>query len=113
MNARRDDFLTSTRWDSLDKICNDRLTEFVFNALKATKTIEFKDLFMQRNSASENRRTGDIILPRPDTNFTRNSIPYSGGRGAVAWNSLYSKELTANNLNKFKHLLNVTLQNIL
>ena len=43
-----------------------------------------------------------IILPRPETNFTRNSIKY---RGAIAWNSLSSKESAANNINEFKRLL--------
>jgi len=35
-------------------------------------------------------------------NFTRNSIQY---RGAIAWNSLSSKESAANNVNEFKRLL--------
>ena len=61
-----------------------------------------KDLFDQRNSSRESRRVGDIVLPSPETNFIRSSIKY---RGAMAWNTLSSKESAANNLNQFKRLL--------
>ena len=61
---------------------------------------EFKDLFVQRNSGR--RRNEDIILPRPETNFIRNSIRY---RGAIAWNSLTNKETTAKTLKDFKSCL--------
>ena len=55
-----------------------------------------------RKSSRESRRNADIILPKPETNFTRNSIQY---RGAIAWNSLSSKESAAKNLHKFMRLL--------
>ena len=61
-----------------------------------------KDLFVQRNSSRESRRNGDIVLSSPETNFMRNSIKY---KGAIAWNTLSSKESAANNLNQFKRLL--------
>ena len=58
---------------------------------------EFKDLFLQRNSGR--RRNENIILPRPETNFIRNSIRV---RGAIAWNSLTNKEIRAKSLKEFK-----------
>ena len=60
----------------------------------------FKDLFLQRNSGR--RRNENIILPRPETNFIRNSKRY---RGATAWNSLTNKETRAKTLKEFKHCL--------
>ena len=74
-----------------------RLTEFVFKCMKGFTVTEFKDLFIQRKSGR--RRKDDIILPRPETNFIRNSISY---RGAIAWNSLTNKETTAKTLKDFK-----------
>ena len=77
-----------------------RLTEFVFKCIKGYTVTEFKDLFLQRNSGP--RRNENIILPRPETNFIRNSKRY---RGATAWNSLTNKENRANTLKEFKHCL--------
>ena len=68
--------------------------------MKGFTVTEFKDLFVQRNSG--HRRNEDIILPRPETNFIRNSIHY---RGAIAWNSLTNKETTAKTLKDFKRCL--------
>ena len=68
--------------------------------MKGFTVTEFKDLFVQRNSGR--RRNEDIILPRPETNFIRNSIRY---RGAIAWNSLSNKETTAKTLKDFKRRL--------
>ena len=61
---------------------------------------EFRDLFLQRNSGR--RRNENIILPRPETNFIRNSIRF---RGAIAWNSLMNKETRAKTLKEFKRCL--------
>ena len=55
---------------------------------------------MQRKSGR--RRKDDIIFPRPETKFIRNSISY---RGAIAWNSLTNKETTAKTLKDFKRFL--------
>ena len=77
-----------------------RLTEFVFNCIKGYTVTEFKELFVQRNSGR--RTNGDIILPRLETNFVRNSIRF---RGAIAWNSLTRKESTAKTLTEFKRSL--------
>ena len=77
-----------------------RLTEFVFKCMKGSTVTEFKDLFVQRKSGR--RRKDDIILPRAETNFIRNSISY---RGAIAWNSLTNKETTAKTLKAFKRCL--------
>ena len=55
--------------------------------------------------ALRDRRGGpelDYILPRPETNFIRNSLRY---RGAIAWNSLTNKETTAKTLKDFKRCL--------
>ena len=68
--------------------------------MKGFTVTEFKDLFIQRKSGR--RRKDDIILPRPETNFIRNSISY---RGAIAWNSLTNKETTAKTLKDFKRCL--------
>ena len=68
--------------------------------MKGFTVTQFKDLFVQRNSGR--RRNEDIILPRPETNFIRNSIRY---RGAIAWNSLTNKETTAKTLKEFKRCL--------
>ena len=57
---------------------------------------EFKDLFLQRNSG--HRTNKNIILPRPETNFIRNSIRV---RGAIAWNSLTNNETRAKTLKEF------------
>ena len=62
--------------------------------------MEFKDLFLQRNSGR--RRNENIILPRPETNFIRNSIRF---RGAIAWNTLTNKETGAKTLKEFKRCL--------
>ena len=62
--------------------------------------MEFKDLFLQRNSGR--RRNENIILPRPETNFIRNSIRF---RGAIAWNTLTNKETRAKTLKEFKRCL--------
>ena len=44
--------------------------------------MEFKDLFLQRNSG--HRRNENIIPPQPETNFIRNSIRF---RVAITWNT--------------------------
>ena len=67
-----EDVLMWTGWDSLETMYKLRLTEFVFKCLKGYTITEFKDLFLQRNSGC--RRNENIILPRPETNFIRNSI---------------------------------------
>ena len=83
-----------TGWDSLETKYKLRLTEFVFvKCSKGYTVTEFKDLFLQRNSGR--RRNENIILPRPETNFIRNSIRF---RGAIAWNSLTNKETRAKTL---------------
>ena len=79
-----EDVLTRTGWDSLETMYKVR---FVFKCMKGFTVTEFKGLFIQRKSGR--RRKDDIILPRPETNFIRNSISY---RGAIAWNSLTNKE---------------------
>ena len=84
--------LTRTGWDSLETMYKVRLTEFVFKCMKGFTVTEFKDLFLYKGNHSGRRRKDDIILPRPETNFIRNSISY---RGAIAWNSLTNKETTA------------------
>ena len=95
-----EDILMRTGWDSLETMYKVRLTEFVFKCMRGFTVTEFKDLFVQRNSGR--RRNEDIILPRPETNFIRNSIRY---RGAIAWNSLTNKETTAKTLKDFKRCL--------
>ena len=95
-----EDVLMRTGWDSLETMYKVRLTEFVFKCMRGFTITEFKDLFVQRNSGR--RRNEDIILPRPETNFIRNSIRY---RGAIAWNSLTNKETTAKTLKDFKRCL--------
>ena len=57
-------------------------------------------MFVQRNSGR--RRNENIILPRPETNFIRNSIRF---RGAIAWNTLTNKETRAKTLKEFKRRL--------
>lgn len=91
------DVLTRTGWDSLETMYKVRLTEFVFKCAKDFTVTEFEKLFTQRKSGR--RRKDDIILPRPETNFIRNSISY---RGAIAWKSLTNKETTAKTLKDFK-----------
>ena len=48
--------------------------EFVLKCLKDHTVTEFNDLFLQRNSGR--RRNENIILPRPETNFIRNSVRF-------------------------------------
>ena len=74
-----------------------QLAEFVFKSTKGYTIREFKDLFLQENSGR--RKNDDIILPRPETNFIRNSIRY---RGAIAWSSLMNKETTPKTSKVFK-----------
>ncbi|KAL9983136.1 hypothetical protein ACROYT_G005268 [Oculina patagonica] len=69
-----EDVPTRTRWDSLEEVYKKRLSEFVFKCIKGHIATEFTDLFVQKNSSRESRRNGDIILPRAETNMTRNSI---------------------------------------
>ena len=95
-----EDVLMRTGWDSLETMYKLRLTEFVFKCLKGYTVTEFKDLFLQRNSGR--RRNENIILPRPETNFIRNSIRF---RGAIAWNTLTNKETRAKTLKEFKRCL--------
>ena len=95
-----EDVLTRTGWDSLETMYKVRLTEFVFKCMRGFTVTKFKDLFVQRNSGR--RRNEDIILPRPETNFIRNSIRY---RGAIARKSLTNKETTAKTLKDFKRCL--------
>ena len=45
------------------------------------------------------RRNENIILPRPETNFRRNSIRF---RGAIAWNTSTNKKTRAKTLKEFK-----------
>ena len=66
-----------------------RLTEFVFKCLKGYTVTEFKDLFLQRNSGR--RRNENIILPRPETNFIRNSIRFRGGNRMEHFNEQGNK----------------------
>ena len=95
-----EDVLMRTGWDSLETMYKLRLTEFVFKCLKGYTVTEFKNLFLQRNSGC--RRNENIILPRPETNFIRNSIRF---RGAIAWNTLTNKETGAKTLKEFKRCL--------
>ena len=44
----------------------------------------------------------NIILPRQETNFIRNSIRF---RGAITWNTLTNKETRAKTLQEFKRCL--------
>ena len=81
----------------METMYNVQLAEFVFKSIKGYTVTEFKDLFLQGNSGR--RRNDDIILPRLETNFIRNSIGY---RGAIAWNSLMKKETTAKTSKVFK-----------
>ena len=96
-----EDVLMRTGWDSLETMYKLRLTEFVFvKCLKGYTITEFKDLFLQRNSGRI--RNENIILPRPETNFIRNSIRF---RGAIAWNTLTDKETRSKTLKEFKRCL--------
>ena len=99
-----EDVLMWTGWDSLETMYKLWLTEFVFKCLKGYNVTEFKDLFLQRNSGL--RRNENIILPRPETNFIRNSILF---RGAIASNTLTNKETRAK---PWKNL-NTVLQNLI
>ena len=99
-----EDVLMWTGWDSLETMYKLWLTEFVFKCLKGYNVTEFKDLFLQRNS--DLRRNENIILPRPETNFIRNSIRF---RGAIASNTLTNKETRAK---PWKNL-NTVLQNLI
>ena len=89
-----------TRWDSLETMYKLRLTEFVFKCLKGYTVTEFKDLFLQRNSGR--RRSENIILRRPETNFIRNSIRF---RRAITWNTLTNKQTSAKTLKELKRCL--------
>ena len=60
----------------------------------------FNDLFLQRNSGR--RRNENIILPRPETNFIKNSVRF---RGVIAWNTLTNQETRAKTLKEFKRCL--------
>ena len=99
-----EDVLMWTGWDSLETMYKLWLTEFVCKCLKGYNVTEFKDLFLQRNSGL--RRNENIILPRPETNFIRNSIRF---RGAIASNTLTNKETRAK---PWKNL-NTVLQNLI
>ena len=92
-----EDVLMRTGWDSLETMYKLRLTEFVFKCLKGYTVTEFKDLLLQRNSGR--RKNENIILPRRETNFIRNSIRF---RGAIAWNTLTNKKTRAKTLKEFK-----------
>ena len=43
-----------------------------FECIKGYPTEKFKEQFVQTNS--DHKRNGDIILPKPETNFIRHSI---------------------------------------
>ena len=103
-NTSAEDVLMWTGWDSLETMYKLWLTEFVFKCLKGYNVTEFKDLFLQRNSGL--KRNENIILPRPETNFIRNSIRF---RGAIASNTLTNKETRAK---PWKNL-NTVLQNLI
>ena len=87
---------------SFEALFKVQLTEFVFKCNKGYTVPQCKDVFVQRNSSRKNRRNDDTILPRTKRNFIRNSKQY---KGAIAWNSLSSKESTAKNLKELKLLL--------
>ena len=87
---------------SFEALFKVQLTEFVFKCNKGYTVPQCKDVFVQRNSSRKNRRNDDTILPRTKRNFIRNSKQYIG---AIAWNSLSSKESTAKNLKELKLLL--------
>ena len=72
----------------------------LFKCINGYTVMECKDLFFQGNSGR--RRNENIILLRPETNFTRNSIRF---RGAIAWNTLTNKETGAKTLKEFKRCL--------
>ena len=75
-DTRAEDVLMRTGWDNLEAMYKVRLTEFGFKCIKGYTVMEFEDLFLRRNSGR--RRNDNIILPRPVTNFIRNSIRYRG-----------------------------------
>ena len=99
-NTSAEDVLMRTGWDSLETMYKVRLMEFVLKCLKDHTVTEFNDLFLQRNSGR--RRNENIILPRPETNFIRDSIRF---RGAIAWNTLTNKQTRAKTLKEFKRCL--------
>ena len=78
-----------------------RLTEFVFKCLKGyTVTERFvftEEFFLQGNSGWT--RNENIIRPRPETNFIKNSLRF---RGAIAWSTSTNKETRAKTLKEFK-----------
>ena len=75
-------------------------TMLLYNIIKGYTVTEFKDLFLLWNSSR--RRNENILLPRPEMNFIRNSISY---REAIAWNSLTNKETRAKTLKELKRCL--------
>ena len=91
-----EDVLMRTGWDSLETMYKLRLTEFVFKCIKGYTVTECKDLFLQRNSGR--KRNENIILPKPEANFIRNSIRYGG---AIASDCLTNKETRAKTLKEF------------
>ena len=95
-----EDVLMRTGWDSLETMYKVRLTKFVFKCSKGYTVTEFNDLFLQRKSGP--KRNENIILPRPETNFIRNSIRF---RGEIAWNTFTNKETRAKTLKEFKRCL--------
>ena len=67
-----DGVLTRTGWDSLETMYKLRLAEFFFKCIKG-----YLKSFLQRNLAAEEMKTS-CILPRPEMNFLRKSIRYTG-----------------------------------
>ena len=90
-----EEVLTRTGWDSSETMYKLRLTEFFLICMKG-----YLKSFLQRNSGR--RRNENIILPRPEMNFIRNSIRY---RGSITWNSFTNKETRAYTLKEFKRCL--------
>ena len=79
-----------------------RLAVFTYKCINNQNAEEFADLFTHNQSSRSMRSKNTLRLPRPETNYIRNSVSY---RGTVLWNSLDHKIRTEKTLGALKSLL--------
>ena len=74
----------------------------VYKSLNGLAPDYMHSMFVNRNSInpySLRNTEGKLVVPKPRTNYLKNSFSYSG---AVLWNSLPIKLRQANNLTDFR-----------
>ena len=92
--------LNTAGWPTLDTLYKRKLLILTHRAQHDDNTPKsIKDMFTKKKSTHSLRRAQTLEIPRPKTEFGRNSIKY---RAVTIWNSLPNEHRILNNTENFK-----------